>query len=213
MKEKNFSKLIALPVLLAVLLFLCSCNMGKWQADGKIVFFEDGGADVLFKLYPMDSDANNSFGAVMEGIKKEEPKAIVSEKKEGKNRVIMISRLLSPRQNIYLKKENGKWKFRYLNQFMDNVSIRELEVIMPGWVTTTNAQTRIGNYVKWETIYEGTPLTAESLTVSTPSMVGIGFVVVTFIIVAIAVFFLIRREKKEKTAPPSVKSDSEDFRY
>jgi hypothetical protein len=186
--------------------------MGKWQAEGKFSCFEDGGADVVFRLYPMDNDANNSFGSVMEGIKNEEPKAVVSEKKEGKGRIIIVTKKLTPRQNIFLKKEDGKWRFRYHNQFFDNVTIRQLEVFMPGWITTTNANTRIGNYAKWDNIYEGSAMTAESLTVSAPSVIGMGFVIIVFLIVAVTVFFLIRREKREKKNTVE-KPESNDFNY
>lgn len=198
-----------------LLLFLSACQQGKWQAEGKFIFYGDGTADVTFFLFPIDKDAKISFDSVIEQIKKEDPRATVTEKKQGKERYIMVHKKLSAKSNFYLKQVNGRWQFHYLNQFYDNVLIRKMEVYMPGWILSTDAPKRYGNYALWDNMYEGKTYVAESTTFPFIYTIGLIFISIVVLLGGLGFWIILRKEKEDKMmeTKSEILQKESDFKY
>lgn len=186
-------------LLLTFLFLLPSCREGKWQAEGKFVFFDDGSSDVMFYVYPVDKDARDNIKEAKELLTKEykDAKVVLVEKK--KEKYLIVHKKLSPKKNFYLKKIGGKWEFKYLNQFYDNVEIRKMEVIMPGWITKTNSTGHIGNYGWWDNLHVGTEYSATST--GLPFVYVLGLIIIGIVVVmgGGALIFIYRKDKEEKT--------------
>ncbi len=197
-KIKNGRKLIVL-MLLTLLFLLPSCREGKWQAEGKFVFFDDGSSDVMFYVYPIDKDARDNIKEAKDLLTKEyrDAKVVLVEKK--KEKYLIVHKKLSPKKNFYLKKIDGKWQFKYLNQFYDNVEIRKMEVIMPGWITKTNSTGHVGNYAWWDNLHVGAEYSATST--GLPFIYVLGLIIIGIVIVmgGGALFFIYRKDKEDKT--------------
>lgn len=210
--------------LLALLFLLPSCSQGKWQAEAKFVFFDDGSSDVMFYLYPIDKDARDNIKEAKEMLSKEyrDARVVLVEKK--KEKYLIIRKKLTPTKNIYLKKVGGKWQFTYKNQFFDNVEIRKMEAIMPGWITKTNATRHIGNYAYWDNLHVGPEYNAVSTGI--PFIYVFGLIILS-IVLALgggALIFIFKKDRKDnddngsadllktdKTAEPG--EDSGVFKY
>ena len=197
-KMKNGRKFIVL-LLLTLLFLLPSCRQGKWQAEGKFVFFDDGSSDVMFYVYPIDKDARDNIKEAKEMLTKEyrDAKVVLVQKK--KEKYLIVHKKLSPKKNFYLKKIDGKWQFKYLNQFYDNVEIRKMEVIMPGWITKTNSTGHVGNYAYWNNLHVGTEYSATSTGLPFIYILGLIIMGIVMAIGGGALIFIYRRDKEDKT--------------
>jgi len=203
-------------ILIIFLLFSTSCDMGKWQAEGKYIFFDDGSADVTFRLYPIDRNAKMSFDRVEKQIKEEQREAKVVVIKKKKEKYIIVRKRISAKKNFYLKKKKGKWQFHHLNQFPGNVEIRKMQVVMPGWITNTNATYHFANQAYWDNLHVGNIYEATSTTLPCIYVVGLVILGIVLLLGGTSVLYLLRREKKEEEAEKQEtgqEEENETFQY
>ena len=191
-------KYFMIMLLLSFLFVFSSCDKGKWQGEGKFVFFDDGSADVKFYLYPIDKNAKNNVDKARDFLKKEFPGARVVVFQKKKDKYIILRRKMSSKNNIYLKKVDGSWQFNYINQFYDNVEIRKMTVVMPGWITKSNSAGKLGNYAWWDNLHVGPSYTATSTGLPFIYVLGLIILLIVLVLGGGAVWFLLRKDREEK---------------
>lgn len=181
--NKKQSTLLSIFTMLGMLL-LSSC-FGKWDVEIKNTCSGDGSMRIDYKLFPLDETAKKRFQDIKSSVKEDHPDATVEEREDKGLIYLFVSMNIPEEKNEKLKKVGNDWVYMEKNESDKSFHIKKFEVIMPGWITETNATTSYLNQATWEG--ENLPETfqAKSLAIPISFMIGVPAVFITLLLLVL----------------------------